>query len=203
MLNVALTGNVAAGKSTVTELFRRWGATVVDSDAVVRDLQQPGAPVLQAMVEEFGPGILTDAGTLDRAAVRRLIVADDDARTRLNALVHPAVRTRRLAAAAEARARGDRILVSDIPLLFEAADPAEFDLIVLVDAPEAVRRTRLVERGLTEADSRALMAAQAPAAPKRHRSDYVIDNSGTLSDLELAARTVWRAIEARASADTA
>jgi dephospho-CoA kinase len=197
-LHAGLTGNVAAGKSTVADLFRRWGATVIDADEIVRELQAPGGPVLAGIVRRFGPEILTADGALDRPALRARVLADAHALSDLNALIHPAVAARRRELLAEARGRGDRLVVSDIPLLFEADDPDGFDAIVLVDAPAAVRRARLLERGLTAGEADRLMAAQHPAAEKRARSDFVIDNDGDRASLEAAAREVWTALLARA-----
>jgi dephospho-CoA kinase len=199
MLSVALTGNIAAGKSTVAELFGRWGATILDADAIVRELQEPGTPVLAAIARRFGAGVLAPDGTLDRAALRARVMADMAELAALNAIVHPAVR-RRLAELLEAaRRRGDRIVVSDIPLLFEAGDPAAFDAVVLVDAPEPVRRARLIaERALAPDQADRMIAAQQPPAAKRARSDYVIDNAGDRIALERAAAEVWRALVARA-----
>ena len=198
---VALTGNIAAGKSSVVALFRQWGAGIVDADAVVRDLQRPGTEVFKQIVKRFGKAVLTSAGELDRAALRRLILEDTRARSDLNAIVHPAVRAQRDTLVAAARAAGARIIVADIPLLFEAADPAEFDAVVLVDAPEAVRLHRLVTmRGLPREDAERLIAAQLPSDTKRPRSQFVIDNDGDRAQLERRARDVWLALEARAAA---
>jgi dephospho-CoA kinase len=198
---VALTGNVAAGKSTVAALFRQWGAAVLDADQVVRDLQRPGTPVYRRIVERFGPGIVDARGELDRPALRRLILADAAARADLNAIVHPAVRAQREGLVAAARAGGARIIVADIPLLFEASDPAEYDAVVLVDAPASLRRQRLVTmRGLPPEDADRLIAAQLPSEGKRRRSDFVIDNDGDRMQLERRARDVWLALEARAVA---
>ncbi|HMU61144.1 MAG TPA: dephospho-CoA kinase [Gemmatimonadales bacterium] len=198
---VALTGNIAAGKSTVVALFKEWGAGIVDADQVVRDLQRPGTEVHKQIVKRFGKEILTPAGEIDRPALRRLILADTRARSDLNAIVHPAVRAQREALVAAARAAGARIIVADIPLLFEAADPAEFDAVVLVDAPEAVRLHRLVTmRGLPLEDAERLMAAQLPSVKKRPLSQFVIDNDGDRAQLERRARDVWLALEARAGA---
>ncbi|MCZ6754304.1 MAG: dephospho-CoA kinase [Gemmatimonadetes bacterium] len=199
MLNVALTGNVAAGKSIVAQLFKKWGATLIDSDVIVRELQQPGSEVLDQIVQTFGADILLHDGTLDRAALRHRVMSDAAARRSLNAIVHPAVLARRQIMEEAARARGDAILVSDIPLLFEAADPEAFDVIVLVDAPPMTRKARLVEkRGLDPLEADRLLAAQDPTETKRERSDYLIDNDGTPAELERAARAVWQALEARA-----
>ena len=199
MLNVALTGNIAAGKSAVADLFRRWGAAVLDADAMVREVQAPGGPVMRRIAERFGDAVVRPDGSLDRAALRRIVMADADARAELERIVHPAVYARRAELAAEAEARGARIAVSDIPLLFESGDPQAFDAVVLVDAAEAVRLRRLVEqRGLTEAEARDLIRAQLPASAKRARSDFVIENDGDLAALERAASEVWRALVARA-----
>jgi dephospho-CoA kinase len=198
MLSVALTGNIGAGKSTVAQLFQRWGATVIDADQLVREAQAPGRPALARIAERFGAGVIRIDGTLDRAALRAKVVPDPAALADLNRIVHPEVHRRRRELLGEARARGDRIVVSDIPLLFESGDPGEFDAVVLVDAPEGVRRQRLRGRALPPEEVEGMMAAQLPPASKRPRSDYVIDNDGDLASLERAAASVWQALVARA-----
>jgi dephospho-CoA kinase len=197
VLSVALTGNAGAGKSTVARWFKAWGATVIDADELVRELQAPGSPVLARIVERFGPECLLADGSLDRARLRRLILEDPAARRALDAIVHPAVEARHRALLAEAQARGDAVVVSDIPLLFEAARPEAFDVVILVDAPEPVRRQRLLERGLSAEEVDRLMAAQWPSERKRPRSHIVLDNSGTLEDLQRAARVAWEALQQR------
>ena len=183
----------------MAELFRRWGATVIDADELVRATQSPGQPVLRAIAARFGAELILKDGSLDRPALRARVLADPAALADLNRLVHPEVRRRRLELLAEARARGDRIVVSDIPLLFEADDPTEFDAVVLVDAAEEVRRARLRgSRALSSADADRMIRAQLPSGPKRPRSDYVIDNDGDLVALERAAAGVWQALLARA-----
>ena len=130
-----------------------------------------------------------------------IVVVDDDpaALADLNALVHPAVQSRRDTLLGAARAGGERIVVSDIPLLFEAVDPGEFDRIVLVDAPPAVRRDRLMRlRGLDAGTADRMIAAQAPAGPKRARSHFIIENDGSFEQLEQRADEVWRALSALA-----
>jgi dephospho-CoA kinase len=199
MIHVALTGNIAAGKSSVARLFATWGATVIDADAIVHELQQPGQPVLAAMVARFGAGILRPGGALNRPALRHRILEEPGARAALEAIVHPAVAARRAEQIAVAEASGASIIVSDIPLLFEAADPTDFDQVVLVDAPEAVRRDRLVRlRGIDPAEADRLIAAQMPSAAKRDRSHHVIDNAGSEAELEAAARAVWQQLAALA-----
>ncbi|MGH7498799.1 MAG: dephospho-CoA kinase [Gemmatimonadales bacterium] len=199
MLSIALTGNIASGKSTVARLFARWGATVIDADQLVREAQAPGSPVLRAIAGRFGTDVVGAGGELRRDVLRRRVMGDAAALADLNSLVHPTVLRRRAELEAEARGRGDRIVVSDIPLLFEAADPSHFDVIVLVDAPESLRRSRLIAaRGLSDAEAARLMASQLPSGPKRSRSTYIIDNDGTPEELERAAAEVWAALLARA-----
>jgi len=201
MLDVALTGNVASGKSSVAALFAAWGATVIDADAIVHELQRPGTGVYDAILRRFGHRIVGPRGLLDRDALRARVLAEPDARRDLEAIVHPAVAQRRAELLADARRRGARVVVSDIPLLFEALDPAAFDAVVLVDAPEAERRRRLVEdRGLAPAEAERLIATQMPSAPKRAQSTWVIDNDGTRADLERRARAVWEALAGTAEA---
>ena len=197
-LSIALTGNIAAGKSTVAELFRLWGATIIDADQLVREAQSPGQPAFQEIVDRFGKSVITLEGTLDRSALRAKVLASPAALADLNRIVHPVVQRRRLELLEEARARGDRIVVSDIPLLFEADNPASFDAVVLVDALASVRRARLVNRGLTVSEVERMMEAQMASASKRSRSDYVIDNDGDLRSLERAAALVWQSLLDRA-----
>jgi dephospho-CoA kinase len=199
MLSVALTGNIGAGKSTVAGLFRRWGATVIDADALVRETQAPGQPALADIAGRFGRDLIRSDGSLDRAALRARVLRDPAELKALNQIIHPRVHRRRRELLSQAQARGDRIVVSDIPLLFEAADPAEFDVVVLVDAPEPIRRARLVaSRNMSAEDIDDLMAAQLPSSEKRRRSDYVIENGGDHQALERSAATVWQALLARA-----
>jgi dephospho-CoA kinase len=165
----------------------------------VREAQAPGRPVLAKIAARFGKELLQSDGTLDRAALRARVLRGARELADLNRIVHPEVHRRRRELLAEARARGERIVVSDIPLLFESADPAEFDVIVLVDAPEAVRRARLLAtRTLPPEEADRLMAVQLSSTPKRARSDYVIENDGDLAALERAASAVWDALVARA-----
>jgi dephospho-CoA kinase len=199
VLSVALTGNIASGKSHVLHLFKQWGAATTDADAIVHDLQRKGTPVYRAIVSRFGPEFVAADGDLDRAALRRLVFNDADARRDLERIVHPAVRERTATLAREARAAGAELIVHDIPLLFESADPAAFDRVVLVDAPESVRRDRLVRlRGLDPALADQLIAAQIPSPDKRARSDFVIVNDGSLADLEARTREVWTRLQREA-----
>src|SRR5437667_1244436 len=177
MLNVALTGNIAAGKSTVVALFQRWGATIIDADALVREAQAPGGDVLAAIARRFGADVLASDGSLDRAALRGKVMGDQAALDALNQIVHPAVRRRRDELLREAREGGDLLVVNDIPLLFEALDPTQFDGVVLVDASAALRRTRLrAMRGLSNDEADRMIAAQMPAERKRRKTAFGIEN---------------------------
>lgn len=192
---VALTGNVAAGKSTVAALLQRWGATLIDADLIVRDLQRPGEPVFEAILARFGPGVRRADGALDRAALRDRILADPEERRALEAIVHPAVEARRLALTDAARARGDAVVIADIPLLFESSDPALYDGVILVDAPVAYRHARLVhDRRLGPAEADRLIAAQLPAEQKRPRATWIIENDADRPTLEARTRAVWEAL---------
>ena len=186
-VHIGLTGNIASGKSTVAELFRRWGATVIDADLLAREVQRAGTPVFAAIVERFGPEVVRRDGELDRAVLRARVLGEPAELAALNAIVHPAVRRR----------AGARIAVSDVPLLFETDDPGRFDAVVLVDAPAPLRRERLMrDRGLSAAEADGMMAAQLPSAAKRSRSTHVIDNDADLASLERRARQVWRELDA-------
>jgi dephospho-CoA kinase len=194
--NIALTGSVAAGKTTVDGLFREWGATVIDADTLVHELQRRGEPAFDAIAAAFGASILDDDGQLDRAALRRRILADPGERHQLEAIVHPAVQRRQQALLAAARARGDRIVITDVPLLFEAGDPGAYDGVILVDAPIATRRQRLLQgRGLSAREADQLIALQLPSEQKRARSHWIIDNDGDRDLLTRRARDVWKALQ--------
>lgn len=188
MKTVALTGNVASGKSTVAALWRAAGVPVIGADDLARQAVAPGSEGLRATVEAFGREVLASDGSLDRAAMRARIVRDDDARRRLEAIVHPIVAELRDAWLQEQRLAGVPLAVVEIPLLYETGGEHHFDEVVFVDAPEPIRLQRLVEdRGLDPDEARALMATQADPASKRQRADHVIGNAGSQAELEAAA----------------
>ncbi|MEX2582656.1 MAG: dephospho-CoA kinase [Gemmatimonadota bacterium] len=199
MLRVALTGNIAAGKSTVARSWRELGGVVVEADALARRAVAPGTPALSKISDRWGPGIVLPSGELDRAALRDVVFRDPDERRILEAIVHPEVNRLRKRAFAEAAARGAEIVVGDIPLLFEVGLEDEFAAVVLVDAPEAVRLERLLQdRGLEEDEAQRMIDSQLPTTRKRAAADFVIDNVDSIADLEARAKEVWSELLLRA-----
>jgi dephospho-CoA kinase len=202
---VGLTGGIGTGKSTVSRLLAELGAEVIDSDAIVHELQAPGTPLLAAIEEAFGPEVIRPDGSLDRAAVASIVFRDEASRRRLNALVHPAVgreTARRLEAA---RARGARLVILDIPLLFEtrlAGRASRANLgataVVVVYAPRELQVRRLVERnGYERAEAERRVEAQLPIEEKRERADYVIDNSGSLEETRRQVQALYERLVGR------
>ncbi len=198
MILVGLTGGIGSGKSTVSGLLARKGAVIVDADAIVRDLQRPGRPVLAAIVREFGDAVLAADGTLDRARLGSIVFADAGARARLNAIVHPAVAEEMERRVEEARAGeaagaagGGTVVVLDVPLLAER--PREgLSGVLVVDVDEEVAVARLVrDRGMREEDARARVAAQASREERRRIAGHVVDNSGDLDALARAVDDAW------------
>ena len=199
MLLVGLTGNIASGKSTVAHLLSERGATIIDADILARRVVEVDTSAYRQIVQRWGAEILSSDATLDRAALRRRVFKDPQQLEELNRLVHPEVVRLRDRLIAEARRRGDRIVICDIPLLFERHLAEEFQRIVLVDAPRPMRLERLVrERGLGETEAMDMIAAQMPAELKRARADFIIDNDRTLSALERRVEEVWTALDQEA-----
>ena len=195
MLLVGLTGNIGRGKSTVAQMLAERGATIIDADVLARRAVEAGTATLDKMVKRWGSEILAPDGYLDRAALRQIVFADHDQLEELNQIVHPEVERLRLRLVDQARRRGDRIVICDIPLLFEQHMTGRFDLLVLVDADRAVRLDRLVrERGLRNEDAMDMIVAQMPAELKRARADFVIDNDSSLEALERRVDEVWVAL---------
>lgn len=190
---VGLTGGIGSGKSAVARLLAERGARIIDADAVAREVVGAGTDGLRAVVAEFGPKMLGDQGELDRLCLADIVFADPQARRRLNAIVHPLVAARTETLLAEHSA-GD-IVVYDVPLLVEGSvqDRHDFDLIVVVEAPEELRIQRLVrDRNITEDEVGARMAAQATDEQRRAVADVVIVNDGSPGDLSAAVDDVWR-----------
>ncbi|MEV7621037.1 dephospho-CoA kinase [Microbacterium sp. NPDC089321] len=193
---IALTGGIASGKSTVAARLAEHGATVIDADAIVREVQQPGGPVLEAIVAEFGRDVLTADGALDRAALGARVFGDEAALQRLNAIVHPAVRAeshRRFAAALSTDPAS--VVVYDVPLLVEARVDDPWDLIVVADAPADERVRRMVHlRGMDEDDASRRIGAQVSDEERRAIADVVIDTSGSMDDTLAQVDALWASL---------
>jgi dephospho-CoA kinase len=197
MYRVALTGNIASGKSAVAQVWSRLGASIIDADELARRAASPGSPGLERIVAEFGTSVLTPEGELDRAALRSVVFAEDRKRQRLESILHPEIARLRLAEEARLEARGVRIVVHVIPLLFEVGLQHAFDAVVVVEAPEEMRLARIVAgRGLGAEEARRMIAAQMPAELKRAEATIVIENRGTVTELEFKAEQVWHELEA-------
>jgi dephospho-CoA kinase len=189
---VGLTGGAGSGKSTVADMLRELGAVVVDADEATHAVYEPGTPGFDAVVREFGEEFVTD-GRIDRKRLGDLVFHDDDARRRLNAVVHPLVREWMAQRTAEAAERGAEVVVQDVPLLFENSLEKLFPATVLVYAPENVQVERLVKgRGITRERALAMIGAQMPIENKRGLAQYVINNSGSIDDTRSQVAAVWK-----------
>lgn len=206
---IGLTGGIGTGKSTVASMLEALGAVVIDSDAIVHELQAPGTPLLAEIVAAFGGEILRDDGSLDRARLGALVFSDPDARAKLNAIVHPAVGRESLRRLEAARASGADLVVLDIPLLYETrlhgtASRANLgvETVVVVYAPRELQIRRQVERnGYDRAEAERRVDAQIPIEEKRRRADHVIDNSGSLEATRGQVRALYERLTGRAPAE--
>jgi dephospho-CoA kinase len=194
---VALTGGIASGKSTIARRLAEHGAVIVDADQLVREVQAPGGPVLAAIADTFGEGMLRPDGSLDRAALGTRVFGDAAAIAQLNAIVHPAVRAesaRRFAAAFAADP--DAVVVYDVPLLVEARVEDPWQLVIVAHAPADVRADRLVGlRGLSHADAAARIASQVPDEARLRIADVVIDTAGALDDTLRQVDELWERLD--------
>jgi dephospho-CoA kinase len=196
MIRIGLTGNIASGKSEVARMLADRGATVIDADLLAREAVQPDTQALKDIVKRWGQEVLKRDGSLDRAALRQIVFADQSELDALNRIVHPGVTRLRDREIALAKERGDPIVVCVIPLLFERNIVDEFDAIVLVDAPRPLRLERMVAtRGMEATDAMNMIASQMPAELKRARADYVIENNGSLQDLERDVDALWSSLQ--------
>lgn len=198
---IALTGGIASGKSTIARRLAEHGAVIVDADAIVRDVQQPGSPVLAAIAAAFGDAVIRADGSLDRAALGARVFGHPEAIAELNAIVHPAVRVesaRRFAAALAENSEG--VVVYDVPLLVEARAGDPWELIVVANAPADIRARRLVElRGMTEQDAAARIASQVTDDARLRIADVVIDTAGSIDETVRQTDELWEALPVRIS----
>jgi len=187
-LRIGLTGGIASGKSAVASAFARRGVPIVDTDRLAREVVEPGQPALAAVVREFGQQVLGPDGRLDRRRLRTLVFADADRRRRLEAILHPAIRA---AMAAEIAAVTAPYVVVAIPLLIESGQQAAFDRILVVDCPPEMQLARLIERDRESPEgARAILAAQAGRDARLAAADDVLENTGSLDDLDAAVRSL-------------
>jgi len=190
---VALTGGIAAGKSTVARMFADCGATIVDADGLAREAVAVGSPGLAAVVREFGPEVLASDGSLDRPTLGKLVFDDEGARRRLEAIVHPEVA--RLSAEAFATAEQENpggLVIYDVPLLVEAGRKAEFDAVVVVEASDSERLRRLqTVRGLSEGEAESRLAAQATNEQRRAVADFVVSTETSLEETRHEVESVY------------
>ena len=199
MLRVGLTGGIGSGKSTVSALLAGHGAVVIDYDQLARDVVAPGSPALVEIAERFGDAVIAPDGTLDRPALGSIVFGDPEALAALNAITHPAIGA--LGAALEDAAGPDAVVVHDNPLLVEMGADALSDVVVVVDVPVEVQVERLTSiRGMTEADARARIAAQASREKRTGAADLVIDNTGPRDELARIVGGVWDELVSRAAA---
>ncbi|MFQ4148920.1 dephospho-CoA kinase [Arthrobacter sp. LAPM80] len=190
MLSLGLTGGIAAGKSLLTNRFRELGAVVIDADQLARDVVAPGTPGLAAVVNKFGPAILLPDGTLDRPALGARVFADKGELAALNSIVHPLVRE--AASTLKRNAAPDSIVVQDIPLLVETGQGANFHLVLVVQAPQAARIDRMVrDRGMSQEDAMARIAAQASDEERAAAADVIITNDGSPEQAAAALDALW------------
>ncbi|TDU86709.1 dephospho-CoA kinase [Kribbella voronezhensis] len=196
MLRVGLTGGIGAGKSAVSRLLEERGAVVIDSDVLAREVVARGTDGLAEVVATFGD-VLTPEGELDRPAVGRLVFGDAEARRKLEAIIHPRVRAR--AAEIEAAAPAGAVVVNDIPLLVETGQADRFDLVLVVDVPPELQVQRLTElRGMSAEEAGQRIASQASREDRLAAADIVVDNSGSLADLERRVEEIWPELSRRA-----
>lgn len=202
MVTIGLTGGIGSGKSTVAKMLMELGAVLVDADAISRQLMEPGSPVLDAVVAEFGSSILDAEDRLNRQALAGVVFADDSARDRLNGIVHPAVRAEsaRQVEQAQAQPGFSGVVVEDIPLLAETGQAHRFDAVIVVETQLAVRLERLIQaRGMSEEDARARIAAQATDEERRAIATWTVDNSGSLEEARTQVERIWEKIGALAA----
>ena len=201
MLKVGLTGGIGSGKSEVARRLAGYGALTIDADRIAREVVEPGTPGLAQVVGQFGAAVLAKDGTLDRAALGEIVFTDAELRSKLNAIIHPLVgaRIREL----EQGADRDAIVIEDIPLIAENDMAGFFDVVVVVDVPPRIQEERLIrERELTRDQVAARMAAQASREQRLAIAGIVLDNSGSLAELDRQVGDLWAELSRLARSGT-
>jgi len=192
---VGLTGGIASGKSTFAAALRELGAAVVDADELAREVVRPGRPALEAIRASFGEGVLGEGGALDRKRMAALVFSDPEARARLEAIVHPAVRQALAAETSRLASSGEALAFYDVPLLFETGLDRDVDCVVVVYARPELQRARLAARdGISAAEAEARLAAQLSIEEKARRADLVVENEGEVAALRVKAKAVLAAL---------
>ncbi len=199
-IRVGLTGGIGSGKSTVSRLLEARGAVVVDGDAIARRLVEPGEPALAEIVARFGPAVLHADGTLDRAALAAIVFPDPEALAALDAIMHPRIAARSAELLAGAEASGAPVVVYDMPLLVEQGQAGQFDVVLVVQAPQPVRLARLALRGVAAADAEERMRRQASDEQRAAVADIVLDNAGDEAALAAQVDAAWAGIVAAGGA---
>ena len=196
VLRVGLTGGIGSGKSEVARRLAAQGAVVIDADQIAREVVEPGTAGLAEVVREFGPEILLPDGRLNRPRLGEIVFTDPELRGKLNGIVHPLVRAR--SQALEDAAEPGAIVVQDVPLLTENNLAGLFDLVVVVDVPPRIQLDRLARhRDMDRDQARARMAAQASRADRLAIAGIVIDNSGSLAELDRQVGELWTELRRR------
>jgi dephospho-CoA kinase len=195
---IGLTGGIGSGKSEVARMLAERGAVVIDADDVARQVVKPGMPALAAIVERFGPGVVTAGGELDRHALAAVVFSDITQLRALEQITHPAIRSLTSAMIVEERMAGTEVLVHEVSILVEMGSSEMYDFIVVVDAPEDVRVSRAMARGMDEADVRRRMAVQTERSDLLEAADVVLDNAGDRASLHEQVDALWDQLSATA-----
>ena len=193
---IGLTGGIASGKSTASQMFSDLGVSIIDADTLAREIVQPGEPALEAIRETFGQEVIDDDGHLDRDALGSVVFADDQARAQLEAITHPRIARRMQQKAAQAREAGDPWVLYDAALIVENNLQEAFDALIVVAADPEVQIKRLIERdGISEQEARSRLDAQMPLSEKTAVADYVIDNNGSLQATRRQVERLYQIID--------
>lgn len=196
-MNIGLTGGIACGKSTVAQMLVAKGAVLIDADQVAREVVLPGTPALALIAEQFGPQVIQEDGSLDRKALGQQIFHHEPRRKQLEQILHPRIRALMTSRMEQAeKDKPDRLVVADVPLLYESGLVHHYDKVMVVYVPEAMQISRLMKRdGLSEQEAMSRIQAQLPIEEKKGKADYVIDNSGSLEQTRKQVDAFWESMD--------